>query len=87
MFHAGGDNKLRAYDEETGKVLWEGRFSGSAPGVPVGYESRGRQYVVISASVGGGRGGGGGGADQAPPTTPAADAPPTGMIAFSLPRK
>ena len=61
VFHAGGDSKVRAYDEDTGKVLWEGQFTGSASGVPVGYESRGRQYVVITASAGGGRGGGGGG--------------------------
>ena len=87
VFHAGGDSKLRAYDEDTGKVLWEGQFTGSTPGVPVSYESNGRQYVVISASAGGGRGGGGGAAPAAPVTPPGADAPPTGMIAFALPRR
>jgi len=88
VFHVGGDSKVRAYDEDTSKVLWEGQFTGSAPGVPVSYESRGRQYVVISASAGGGRGGGGGAAAAAPPETPPpANAPPTGMIAFALPRK
>jgi quinoprotein glucose dehydrogenase len=85
VFHAGGDNKIRAYDEDTGKVLWEGRFTGSAPGVPVSYESRGRQYVVITASAGGGRGGGG--AAPAPQAPLGPDAPPTGMIAFALPRR
>jgi quinoprotein glucose dehydrogenase len=89
VFHVGGDSKLRAYDEDTGKVLWEGRFTGSASGVPAGYESRGRQYVVIIASAGGGRGGGGGGAAAAAAaqTPPDANAPPTGMIAFALPRR
>jgi quinoprotein glucose dehydrogenase len=85
VFHVGGDGKLRAYDEDTGRVLWEGRFTGSAPGVPVSYESRGRQYVVISASAGGGRGGGGGRGAQ--PETQTGPAPPTGMIAFALPKR
>ena len=53
VFHVGGDSTVRAYDEDTGKVLWEGRFTGSAPGVPVSYESHGRQYVVIAAGAGG----------------------------------
>jgi quinoprotein glucose dehydrogenase len=87
VFHAGGDNRVRAYDEDTGKVLWEGRYTGNASGVPVSYESRGRQYVVVIANAGGGRGGGGAGAAPAAPTTPAPDAPPSGMIAFALPRR
>jgi hypothetical protein len=41
VFHAGGDGKFRAYDDETGKVLWTGTFLGNAPGVPVSYESKG----------------------------------------------
>ena len=53
VFHVGGDSTVRAYDEDSGKVLWEGRFTGSAPGVPVSYESHGRQYVVIAAGAGG----------------------------------
>jgi quinoprotein glucose dehydrogenase len=85
VFHVGGDSRVRAYDEDTGQVLWEGRFTGSAPGVPVSYESRGRQYVVVTASAGGGRGGGGRGA--APTTPPDPNPPPSGMIAFALPRR
>ena len=46
VFHAGGDGKFRAYDEDTGKVLWSAPFTGNAPGVPVSYESKGRQFVV-----------------------------------------
>ena len=74
VFHAGGDGKFRAYDEDTGKVLWTGAFTGSAPGVPVSYESKGRQFVVMIA------GQGGGGAEGAIVTTP------SGMIAFALKR-
>ncbi len=51
VFHAGGDGKFRAYDDETGKVLWTGAFAGNAPGVPVSYESKGRQYVVMISNV------------------------------------
>jgi quinoprotein glucose dehydrogenase len=85
VFHAGGDGKIRAYDEETGQVLWTGSFTGSTSGVPVGYESKGRQYFVLIASAGGGRGGGGGGARGAAPAPPADPNTPTGAIAFALP--
>jgi quinoprotein glucose dehydrogenase len=72
VFQAGGDGKFRAYDEDTGKVLWFAPFVGSAPGVPVSYESKGRQYVAVIASHGGG---------AAPGTEPT---PASGMVAFAL---
>ena len=62
VFHAGGDGKVRAYDEDTGQVLWTGTFRGSTSGVPVSYEAKGRQYFVLISSAGGGRGGGRGAA-------------------------
>jgi quinoprotein glucose dehydrogenase len=80
VFHACGDGKFRAYDEDTGKVLWAGTFAGAAPpGVPVSYMSKGRQYIVMITSQTSGSGG-------APPAT-SAPAGPTGMIAFALPRE
>ena len=72
VFQAGGDGKFRAYDEDTGKVLWSAPFVGSAPGVPVSYESKGRQYVAMIASHGGG-------AAPGAETTAA-----SGMVAFAL---
>jgi quinoprotein glucose dehydrogenase len=79
VFHAGGDGKFRAYDEDTGKVLWSAPFTGNAPGVPLSYEAKGRQFVVMTASQGGGGGGGG---------APGTDAPPaSGMVAYALRRK
>jgi quinoprotein glucose dehydrogenase len=82
VFLAGGDGKLRAYEEETGKVLWEGDFAGTSRGVPVMYESRGRQYLVITAVQGGFTPGvpGATAATELPPGTP------IGHIAFALPR-
>jgi quinoprotein glucose dehydrogenase len=72
VFEAGGDGKFRAYDEDTGKMLWFAPFVGSAPGVPVSYESKGRQYVALIASHGGG-------AAPGAETTPA-----SGMMVFAL---
>ena len=41
------DHKLRAYDEDTGKVVWEKQVSGPINGVPAIYELNGRQYVAV----------------------------------------
>ena len=47
------DEKIRAFDKDTGKELWSAKlpFGGYAP--PATYEIDGRQYVVIAASGGG----------------------------------
>jgi len=83
VFHAGGDGKVRAYDEETGEVLWTGAINGTTAGVPVSYEAKGRQYFVIVANKGGG---GGGGSNRLATQEPPADlTTPTGAIAFALP--
>ncbi len=79
VFVAGRDGKLHAYDEDNGKELWAGKLPGSSSGIPVSYEAKGRQYVVVSSLPGGG--GGRGGAAQ-----PSPDAP-RGYIAFALPRR
>jgi quinoprotein glucose dehydrogenase len=84
VFHAGGDNKIRAYDEDTGQVLWTGSLPGSARGIPAMYELRGRQYLVI-ASPGDAPGGGGAAAGATP--VPIAPNTPRGYIAFALPRR
>ncbi len=78
VFHAGGDNKFRAYDADNGRVLWTGTFAGNSPGVPASYEARDRQYILMIAGQGGG--GGGNNASAAPP------AGPTGMVAYALKR-
>jgi quinoprotein glucose dehydrogenase len=50
IFIAASDGKLRALDEETGKVLWTTTLPAGAEGVPAMYEAGGRQYLVVSAS-------------------------------------
>lgn len=46
---AGMDEKLRAFDVETGKVIWEGQLPASAQAAPMTYSVNGKQFVVISA--------------------------------------
>jgi len=76
---------VRAYDEDTGKVLWTGTFAGNAPGVPVSYESKGRQFVALISSQPQSAG------NTNTAATPAAATPPAnapyGLVAYALPKK
>ena len=74
------DRKLRAYDQDTGKVLWSMDVGAAVEGVPTVYEVGGRQYVVFC--VGGGRG------LFAPRGVGIADDPaPAQYIALALPKR
>jgi quinoprotein glucose dehydrogenase len=68
VFLAGSDGRIRAYDADTGRVLWAGPLSGASRGAPVLYDVRGRQYLLVSSSA----------ATNAPPNRP------RGWIAFAL---
>ena len=46
------DHVLRAFDVETGKLLWQGALPGGARATPMTYAWGGRQYIVVC--VGGG---------------------------------
>jgi quinoprotein glucose dehydrogenase len=86
LFQNGKDGWARAYDVDTGKVLWKGKTAGQSIGIPTMYEYKGRQYVVFMSppagpgQVGGAEGGGTGGA-------PVSGGAPSGYIAFALPKK
>jgi quinoprotein glucose dehydrogenase len=55
LFIAGTqDEKIRAFDKKTGKILWEYLLPAAGFATPITYEVKGKQYVVIAA--GGGRG-------------------------------
>ena len=72
------DRKLRAYDQDTGKVLWEKELPAATEGVPTVYEVNGRQFVAIAV----------GGAGLFPPRV--GDPPPPGpsqYMVFALPKK
>jgi quinoprotein glucose dehydrogenase len=46
------DKKLRAFDKDTGKLLWEAVLPFAGNATPATYEIGGRQYVVIAAGGG-----------------------------------
>jgi quinoprotein glucose dehydrogenase len=47
------DNRFRAFETETGKLLWESRLPATASSGPISYRGRdGRQYVAIVATGG-----------------------------------
>ena len=66
------DEKLRAFDADTGQELWSAKLPFAGTAAPAIYEAGGRQFVVITAT-GGGRVGGKSGAGDA-------------YVAFALPR-
>ena len=43
----GGDLTVHAYDEDTGKELWEYQLESAPDGIPSVYEVNGREYVVF----------------------------------------
>jgi quinoprotein glucose dehydrogenase len=70
------DKKIRAFDKDTGKLLWETVMVNSGNATPITYEVNGKQFVVIAAF---------GGYDAARPNT-VKSAPPGGaFVAFALP--
>jgi quinoprotein glucose dehydrogenase len=48
------DRKFRAYDRDTGRVLWETSLAEGAEGVPAVYEIGGREYIVLCVAAGNG---------------------------------
>src|SRR5579863_5682249 len=74
------DHKVRAYDEDTGKVLWEYELPTGSDGVPAVYEVGGREYVAFCVAAGDGLNLGG---RREAPSGP----PPNAYVVFALPRK
>jgi quinoprotein glucose dehydrogenase len=52
------DRKIRAFDKDTGKLLWEAVMPSSGIGAPATYEAGGRQYIVVAAAGGKNQAGG-----------------------------
>jgi quinoprotein glucose dehydrogenase len=80
LFAPGGDSKVRAFDTDTGKVVWSAALGGAIRGAPSMYEIDGRQYLLVSAS---------GDIPEAglPPDGAAPTNLPKGYVAFALPKK
>src|SRR5688572_11323678 len=80
VFGAGKDHHVRAWDSDTGALLWSSRFGGTFQGSPVSYVMNGRQYLLVAAaSSSGGRG-----FAAAPVGAPVG---PMGWVAYALPRQ
>jgi quinoprotein glucose dehydrogenase len=77
IFAPGGDSKVRAYDADTGKVLWTTSLGGNIRGGPSMYEMDGRQYLLVAAA-----------GDILPSGLPPDGKPPTGLpsgyVAYAL---
>jgi quinoprotein glucose dehydrogenase len=52
------DRKIRAFDKDTGKLLWEAVMPSAGMSAPATYEAGGRQYIVVAAAGGKSREGG-----------------------------
>ena len=53
VFAGDADRYYRAFDIQTGDVLWETRLGAAAHGYPITYEAGGRQFIAVPASHGG----------------------------------
>jgi glucose dehydrogenase len=72
------DRRLRAYDRDTGKVLWSKELPGGSEGIPATYEIDGRQYLALAVAAGNG---------LFPPTVDTGMPPPQrAYMVFALPR-
>ena len=52
MFAGDHDRRFRAYDDRTGKILWETRLSAAPSSFPITYTADGDQYVAVVAGGG-----------------------------------
>jgi quinoprotein glucose dehydrogenase len=74
------DHKVRAYDQDTGKVLWTYTLPTGSDGVPAVYEIGGREYIAFCVA---------GGQGYQAPRAPAGAAPPpmNAYVVFALPAR
>jgi glucose dehydrogenase len=74
LFTGTRDKKVRAFDVESGKLLWEIEVGAALEGMPAVYQIKGREYIVFCAAAQAG-------------LTPATQPPIHGAyVAFALPR-
>ena len=74
------DHKVRAYDEDTGKVLWEYELPTGSDGVPAVYEVGGREYIAFCVAAGDG-------VNLGPRRDPPSGPSPNAYVVFTLPKK
>jgi quinoprotein glucose dehydrogenase len=82
IFVGASDGKLRAYDEETGNVLWTITLPAGSEGIPAIYEVNGREYLALPAASNLNPGGG----YLAPDEVMAPSSVSRGYVVYALPR-
>jgi glucose dehydrogenase len=81
IFTGTRDRTIRAFDVNTGKMLWKAEVDAGLEGIPAVFEVKGRQYVVYCAASRATT------RMHAGPGGPASNAPvPGAYVAFALPR-
>ena len=50
MFGGDANGRFKAFDQETGAVLWESNLGSPVLGFPITYAVDGKEYVVASMS-------------------------------------
>jgi quinoprotein glucose dehydrogenase len=75
------DRKFRAYDQDTGKILWEADMPAPPEGVPAVYQVGGREFIAVPT------GGAGVFQPRAPASNPIPAAAAPGYVVFALPKK
>ena len=53
IFNGSIDRFFRAYDDQTGKLLWETRLTDVPSNAPISYTVNGKQYIAIGVGNGG----------------------------------
>jgi alcohol dehydrogenase (cytochrome c) len=83
VFAGAWDRNFRAWDDATGKVLWQIRTNNAINGFPVSYSVNGKQYVAVSVGNGSSQ------AKSLATLTPEITAPDGGSVlwVFALPGK
>jgi quinoprotein glucose dehydrogenase len=86
LFATAKDGHVRAYDAETGDVLWTGDLPRGAEAMPAMYAIDGRQYLVVCATT---NLTWGKNAREGGPWTPADGEPngPGAYVVFALPER
>ena len=51
LFTGTRDKKVRAFDVDNGKLLWETEVDAALEGIPSVYELDGREYIVFCAAA------------------------------------
>ena len=51
VFGGDGNGRFRAFDDRTGKVLWETNLGAPVSGFPVSYSAGGKQYIAVSTGA------------------------------------